>query len=366
MRFIGILVLLLACAAGCGHHDAVEPSAAAAAERALTPAQLGFLKFAPVAEMEEGDVADLSGTIEFDEERTARLAAPVAGRVAELLVRVGDRVDADSPLVAIDSPDVKSAQADYVRAESDARLTKKGADRAERLHAVAAIAEKDYQQAQEDARKAAAELDRARAQLERLHLRPGESATRYLLRAPFAGTVVERRAAVGMETGADSGEPLVIVSDLSRVRVNLRLPERQLGLVQAGQPIGVRVDAYAEDFPGTVAAIGDVIEDATRTIPVRCAVPNPNHLLKPAMFARVTLKAPPGRRLLVLPASALVSDGRQFEVLVRGSDGRLERRHVDVGAEVGNNVQVLGGVRAGEEIVSEGALFAVRQLAAGA
>ncbi len=363
MRSVYFLPLLLV-AAACGRHDAVEPTAAAAAERSLTPAQLGFLKFAPVAEMEVADVADLSGTIEFDEERTARLAAPVAGRVVELVVRVGDRVEADAPLIAIESPDVKSAQAEYVRAESDARLTRKGAERAERLHAVAAISEKDYQQALEDARKAGAELDRARAQLERLHLTPGDPVSRYLLRAPFAGTVVERRAAVGMEAGAETAEPLVIVSDLSRVRVNVRLPERQLGLVQSGQPIAVRVDAYAEDFPGTVAAIGDVIDDATRTIPVRCAVPNPDHLLKPAMFARVTLKAAPGRRLVVLPVTALVSDGREFDVLVHGADGRLERRRVDVGAELGGNVQVLAGVRPGEEVVSEGALFAMRQLAA--
>jgi membrane fusion protein, heavy metal efflux system len=361
MRVVCLLVLLVG--AACGRHDPAEPANAAAAERELTPAQLSFLKFASVTEVERADVADVSGTIEFDEERTARLAAPVAGRVAELLARVGDRVDVDAPLVAIESPDVKSAQAEYVRADSDARLAHKGAERAERLRAASAIAEKDYQQALEEARKTAADLDRARAQLERLHLKPGELVSRYLRRAPFAGTVVERRAAVGMEAGTEGSEPLVVVSDLSNVRVNLRLPERQLGLVEPGQPVTVRVDAYAKEFPGTVAAIGDVIDDATRTVPVRCMVPNLEHLLKPAMFARVTLKAAPGRRLLVLPAGALVSDGRRFEVVVRDAGGGLASREVEIGAEVGGNVQVLAGLRAGEEVVSEGALFAMRQLA---
>jgi membrane fusion protein, heavy metal efflux system len=354
--------LVLAGTAACGHHEAVPPASAAEAERALTPAQLSFLKFAAVSEIEASDVADLAGTIEFDEERTARLGSQVAGRVTQLLVQLGDRVDAGAPLVAIDSPDVRTAQAEYIKAESDAGLAQRTAERSDRLHKVSAIAEKDWQQAQADARKASAELDRARAGLERLHLTPGEPTTQYFLRAPLAGTVVERRAAVGMETGAESGDPLVVVTDLSRVRVNLRLPERQLGLVDRGQPVTVRGDAYAEDFPGTIVAIGDVIDDATRTIPVRCTVANPERLLKPAMFARVTLKAPPGRRVLALPATALVSDGQHFQVLVRTADGHLEPRRVDVGAELGGEVQVLSGLRAGEEVVTEGALFAMRQL----
>src|SRR5207302_2045464 len=117
------------------------------ADRRLTPAQLSFLKFAPVAQVEAGDVADLNGTIEFDEERTARLNAPVAGRVVELLAQVGDRVLADQPLVALDGPEVKAAQVEYVRAEADWHLARAAAERAKRLHGARAIAEKDFVQA---------------------------------------------------------------------------------------------------------------------------------------------------------------------------------------------------------------------------
>ena len=362
MRLRWIVLLALAALPACRREEAVE-STAAAAERRLTPAQLSFLKFAPVAEVEATSLADLSGTIEFDEEHTARLAAPVPGRVVQLLVQVGDRVAADQPLVTLESPEVKAAQADYVRADADLRLAGKTAERATRLRAAQAIAEKDYLQAEEDAQKAAAEFERARAQLARLRVAPGEPTSRYLLRAPLAGTVVERKALVGMEASAESAEPLVVVSDLSRVRVMVRVPERQLPLLQPGQAVAVRVDAYPQEFPGRVAAVGDVIEDATRTVPVRCTVPNADRLLKPAMFARVTLKAPPGLRLTVVPSHALLSDGQHFRVLVRTGDGRLESRPVEVGAQVDGLVQVLSGVRVGEEVVSEGALFAARELA---
>src|SRR5207245_5504556 len=173
------------------------------------------------------------------------------------------------PLVVLESREVKAAQAEYVRADGDERLARKAAERATRLRAAQAIAEKDYLQAQEDVQKAAADLAHARAQLERLRVAPGESTSRYLLRAPLAGTVVERKVLVGMEASAESAEPLVVVSDLSRVRVMVRVPERQLPLLQPGQAVAVRVDAYPPEFAGLVAAVGDVIEDATRTVPVR-------------------------------------------------------------------------------------------------
>jgi len=331
--------------------------------RAGAHAPPGFLKFAPVAESSAPDVGNLSATIEFDEQHTARLNAPVAGRVSELLVQVGDVVAADQPLITLDSPEVKAAYAEHVRAEADLTTARRTADRAGRLRAANAIADKDYLQAQEDVQKAAADFERARAQLERLRIDLGDRSSHYEVRAPFAGTVVERRALVGTEVGADSADPLVVVSDLSRVRVVVRLPERHLALARPGRAVRVHVDAYPQDFPGEVTAVGDVVDDATQTVPVRCTVSNPDRLLKPSMFARVTLKAPADVHLVTVPLDAVLSDGQRFQVVVRKPDGELELRGVDVGAEVDGSVQVLSGVAVGEEIVTEGALFAARSLA---
>lgn len=353
-----IAVLLLALAA-CSHSPATPPDAAHAGDE---PPAASFLRFDRVAEVAGADLADVSGVVETDDQQTARVSALVPGRVAALLVAVGDRVTAGQPLVALESPDVKAAQADRVRAEADLALARRGTDRAERLHAARAIAEKDYFQAHEDLRKATADFDRAQAALERLGVTPGDPGSRYLLRAPFAGAVLERRAIVGMEATPDAADPLLVLSDLSRVRVTIRLPERQLPLVHLGGNVGVHVDAYPDEFEGTVTAIGDVVDDATRTVPVRCAVPNPNAQLKPAMFARVTLKAPPGATMIAVPTGALLSDGQRFRVVVRRPDGQLEVRPVDVGPEVASRVEVLSGLSVGEEIVTEGAIFAAQGL----
>jgi len=361
-RRVAFLALVLV--AGCGRRAETQVPAAPA-PATLSPAQLAFLKFARIAEGDPVDVADVPGTVDFDEERTARLAAPVSGRVAELLVRVGDEVAADQPLVAIDSPEVKAAQADWVRAEADERVARRAAERARRLEAARAIAEKDRLQAEEDARKAAADLERARAILERLRVAPGDRGSRYLVRAPFAGTVVERKALVGLEVSAEAADPLIVVSDLSRVRVVMRVPERQLALLAPGERVEIRVDAYPDPFPGEVTAVGDVVDDATRTVPARCTVPNPEHRLKPAMFARVDVKPPSDRRPLTVPVAALLSDGDGFRVIVRNPDGTLAPRSVAIGPEMNGRAEVVSGLAAGEEVVSEGALFAAQALARG-
>jgi len=354
--FVALLLALAACSS---HSQATAPDATRA-DGAAPPAS--FLRFDRVAEVAGSDLGNVNGTVEVDDRQTARVTALVAGRVAELLVAVGDRVTEGQPLLAIDSPDVKAAQADRVRAEADLALARRGADRAERLHAAGAIAEKDYFQAHEDLRKASADFERARAALDRLGVAPGDPGSRYLLRAPFAAAVLERRAVVGMEATPDAAEPLLVLSDLSQVRVTIRLPERQLPLVHLGGSVGVHVDAYPDEFPGTVTAIGDVVDDATRTVPVRCAVPNPAARLKPAMFARVTLRAAPGATMVAVPTGALLSDGQQFRVVVRRPDGQLEVRPVNVGPEVESRVEVLSGLRVGEEIVTDGAIFAAQGL----
>jgi cobalt-zinc-cadmium efflux system membrane fusion protein len=360
---IGVMVLLCGALAACHGARGEDPPAAAAVGRAtLSAAQLGYLEFGKVEEASAPDVASLGGTIEFDDEHTTRLNAVVPGRVTELLVQVGDHVDADQPLVAVESPEVKSAQADYVRAQADLTVAEKAAERAGRLKAVQAISEKDVLQATEDSAKARADFERVQAVLQRLRVAPGEGTTRYLVRSPIAGTVVERKAVLGTEVTPESAEAIVVVSDLHRVKLSLRVPERQLGLVRPGQSLRVRVDAYPQDFPGEVVAVGAVVDDATRTVVARCLVPNEQQLLKPAMFARATVEAAADRKLVAVPVDAVLSDGVHSQVVVRASDGSLALRPVEVGAEVAGHVQVYSGLAVGDEIVTRGALFAARTL----
>jgi RND family efflux transporter MFP subunit len=134
--------------------------------------------------------------------------------------------------------------------------------------------------------------------------------------------------------------------------------ERDLALVAAGRPATIRVPAWPDRaFAGTVAHVGDVVDPATRTVKVRVDVDNPQRALKPEMFARVTLAAAPGAPALSIPSEALLADGPGSAVIVALGGGRFEKRAVESGPEHDGRVRVLSGLRDGEQVVVDGAIY---------
>jgi cobalt-zinc-cadmium efflux system membrane fusion protein len=359
------LAALTACHGGSGE------SGARAADQAPPPAPPGelrltdppeFLKVALVEATPESEVTAATGKVAFDEERVSRVASPVAGRVVDLLAHPGDRVRKGQGLLVIASPDAQSAVADYVAAAADKAVADKNLERQRRLFADQAVSYKEVLQAESDATKAAAAHARAAGRLEVLGIDPRSgraSSSRFMLRAPIDGIVVERPAFPGMEVRPDSGAPLVTVADLTRLWVLADVYERDLARVAVGQHATIRVAAEpGHTFTGKVSHVGELVDPATRTVKLRIEVANPALELKPEMFARVTLQgAVPGSSALTVPSSAVLSDGDASAVIVSRGDGRFEKRTIELGGDRDGRVRVLSGLVAGERVVVDGALF---------
>jgi cobalt-zinc-cadmium efflux system membrane fusion protein len=320
--------------------------------------KLEFVKIEVVKESEAAPLVQLTGRVSFDEDHTQRVASPIDGRATALLVRPGDRVKAGQPLVELSSPQVGTVQADSQKAQSDMLVAQKGVDRAHTLKADGAISDKEVAQSEADFRKAKADVARTSAQLKALGISATEPAVNVALHAQISGTVVERNLLVGQEVRADQATPLLTITNLDTVWVLADVYEQDLGLVQTGGEVAVRVPAYpGVDFKGKVGHIGDVVDAVTRTVKLRCVVPNSGGKLKPEMFARIELRDVSGRKVIQIPANAVVIDGDKTRVLV-ASEGNLFRpRQVEVGPEVDGHVRVLGGIKPGEKIVTDGALF---------
>ena len=223
-----------------------------------------FVKVAEVQVSSEGAPTDATAKVAFDEGRVSRVGTPVSGRVLELRVQPGDRVKKGQPLLVIASPDAESAFADFIAARADAAVTEKNLERQRRLLADQAVSQKEVLQAEGDATKARAARARALARLEVLGISaddPNGRPSRYLLRAPIDGVVVDRPANPGMEVRADSGAPLVTVADLSRLWVLADVFERDVGAVAKGGKAEVRVAAWpGRTWEGKVAYVGDVVD----------------------------------------------------------------------------------------------------------
>ncbi len=313
--------------------------------------QLAYLRIEATAAYPVPLLEALNGRLTYDDNVTARVFSPVAGRILSLPVQAGDSVRAGQPLLTLDVPDY----ADLRKAESD-RATKRAAfERAKVLFENEVVARKDFEAAENDLRAANAEVERSQARLRSLTPLAGQAG--FALRAPLAGVVTERQASPAMEVRPDQSNPLFVVSDPKHLWAIAELPEKDLAKLRVGQTVSIEVDAYPERrFAGRVLAIGDVLDAQSRRVPVRCEVRNDERLLKPEMFARITPESE-GEKLPRVPNTALVTEGLHVYVFVEKAPGLIGKREVRLSFR-GHAASFVGsGLRAGERVVTTGALL---------
>jgi cobalt-zinc-cadmium efflux system membrane fusion protein len=360
---LSFLALSLSGASACS--DRVKAAAAAGGPETmqegltLEPSSAA-LKFVKIEELVPSDAApnvSLTGRITFDEDRTQRVATPIDGRATAILVKLGDHVKPGQSLIELSSPQVGQLQADAQKTQQDLMVAQKTVDRVHKLKVDGAVSEKEVGQAEADLQKARSDVGRTAAQLRSIGISASDPAVAVSIRAAVAGTVVERNVLVGQEVRADATTPLMTVTNLDTVWVNADVYEQDLGLVSSGAVVDVRVPAYPGDtFAGTVAHLGDVVDPTSRTVKLRCVVPNPSGKLKPEMFARIALADTNGKKVLVIPARSLLNEAGKLRVIV--VEGNVFRPvSVEVGPEVEGRVRVLSGLKAGDKVVTDGALF---------
>ncbi|MBS0584202.1 MAG: efflux RND transporter periplasmic adaptor subunit [Proteobacteria bacterium] len=318
--------------------------------------QLSYLDIAPVEELAAPTMQALPGKLAFDEDVTVRVFSPVTGRVTELVAKPGMSVKAKDVLAWINSPDFAQARADARKAQADLAMKQKALSRTKELTDLGVLARKDFESAQADLGQAQAELDRAQSVLKNLD--PTGSDARYALRAPIAGIVVDRTINPGQEVRPDAPAPLFILTDPSRLWANFELSEQDMAKVHNGQAIRIDADAVADThFAGRIIYVGAALDPATRRISVRALVERPDPRLKPEMFARISPLEDDGHKEIAVPDSALVSLGLHHYVFVEEAPGTLKRREVQLGV-IGERVAwVKAGVRAGERVVTRGAVL---------
>jgi membrane fusion protein, heavy metal efflux system len=320
-----------------------------------------------------------TGKISFNEDRLTPVFTPFAGRIVELLANKGDTVRAGQPLATLESPDFVAAQNDLASARSDVAKASIGLStaqvaeqRAKRLHEQEALATKDLQQAEADLARAQDDVRRSQAVLagveNRLRLFGKDAQEiaslgqrvddRVVMRAPIAGTIVDRKIGPGQYVKPDMPDPLFLITDLTTLWVLVDVFESDVANIHLNMPVEVAVAAYPNRvFPARISFISPTVDPTTRTVRVRCLVPNPNGLLKPDMFATIKIGSAALQGMPIVPASAVVVEGNDSLVFVADGPGHFRRRNVRVGHEVDGGLIVDSGIRPGEIIAVRGALL---------
>lgn len=299
----------------------------------------------------------LPGRLAWDEDRTVRVLPPFAGRVTRVIAKVGDRVGAGQPLFEMISPDFAQAQSDARKAQADVALATQTLERQRELNAAGIVSGKDLQQAQTDHARARAEADRALGRISAYGRDAGSSAG-FVLRSPVAGTIVERNLNPGQELRPDqTGNPLFVVTDPTRLWVTLDASEADLRHLAVGMPLVITSNQFPDDaFSGTLRQLSDFVDPVARTLKLRGDVPNGNRALKAEMFVSARLRIPKADEPMVNAKAVYLAGVRRY-VFVRTGGNTFTRRALRVGGEVNGRMPVQAGLREGEEVVIAGSLF---------
>jgi membrane fusion protein, heavy metal efflux system len=336
-------------------HDAEPPAVV------VDAAMLAEIKVDVISERAVQRTLVVAGKVQFDEDRVARVLAPLAGQVVDLRAKIGDAVRKGQALCAINSREVAAAEDDHVESHKDLDLAEKAAAMTQDLYDHQASSKIALQQALNDLAKARSRVARTEQALAVLGLRDEHELARFDGRvpilSPLTGTIIERKVTDGQFVQTDS-MPIMTVADLSSVWVMGDIFERDLHAVTVGQVATVTTTAYpGEQFRGRVNYISEVIDPATRTAKVRVSAPNRNGRLKPEMFASIVLGVGEGERELTVPSgAAFTQDGRTW-VYVSTQPGHFVRRAIEIVQDEAAGHRVLSGLRAGDRVVIAGALL---------
>ena len=377
MRFAGFAALVAALTtSSC---QSTQAPAAPPASPATTAAQAGANLFqVPQNQMEHLKIAEVhkavwspavrtTGTVDWDADHTTQAITQVNGPITRLLVDTGAIVTANQPLLYVSSPDVASAVATYKKARNRMDYSKKTLDRSKDLLDHKVIAQKDLEAAEQDFNDASAELENdlqalkifgvTQQEIDQAQNQGAAINPQLAVRSPIAGVVVQKLVTPGLVIQAGTTACFTI-SDMSAVWVWGHIYDRDLEAVRIGDTVEMTNASFRRTLSGTVDYIGSLLDPATRTTPVRIVTKNPAGLLKKDMFLDAVIHTKTSRAVLAAPTSSILrTDDNLPFVYVEVEPGKFGQRLVTLGVQQGNDTELSSGVKEGEKIVAEGAVF---------
>jgi cobalt-zinc-cadmium efflux system membrane fusion protein len=305
---------------------------------------------------------DMLGEVGVDRERYAEVAPPIDAQVVRLLVPVNAVVRQGQRVAELRSPELGRARAGRITADARARLAAQTLERKRLLAAERIVPARELQEAESQLQEAEAEQRAATATLRALGATAADDAggaepSQFFLHAPLGGTVLERSAVTGQL--AQSAQAMYRIADLRRVWLTVHAFERDA--VQLARYTPVRITLAATPgrvFTGTVAAIGNQVDAASRTFDVRIELANTDGVLRPGMSATAHVPIQAGdRQLLAVPAAAVQRVGEEWLVFLPRDPGVFELRRIGRGRDLGTEVEVVSGLDGTETVVVDGAFL---------
>lgn len=362
MKKIVISTLSIALFVACHSEKKADekPGALAPAktEVALPSESLAYTKIDTVEMIQDSDDFTVVGEVSFDEDNVVRVFPIVSGSVESVQVSLGDYVQKGQLLATILSTDISTYQGDYNIAASNFEVAEKNLKRAQELFATNVISEKELTEAQNELNNARSEYRKKKQILELYGGSSQNLDALYKVYAPNSGYIVERSINQGMQIRTDNAATMFTISDLKTVWVWANVYESDLSKIHEGDEVQVKTIAYPDKlFTGQIKKIATMLDPASRVIKVRTELNNGEGLLKPEMFATVIISPKKNNQVVAVPTSALVIENNAFWVVKETTPNTFTKVKIDPGKTIRDYTEVQAGLKPGDKIVTEGALF---------
>lgn len=334
----------------------------------LSDEQLRSLQVETVGSMPFHSVIETEGKIAYDADALTQVYSPFSGRVTRVIAPLGALVRRGAPLFVLDASEFAQAQSDLLTAAAQVKLNTLGEQRKHAQYQARGASLQEWQQAQSDLAASRAALAAVRnrlrilgqsdAQIDATIAAGASAGARAVAVAPISGRVVDRQIGPGQYLQAGAANPVYTVADLSKVWLVAEVPEVDAARVRVGQRVSARVLGLpGRQFDARLSYVAAAVDPASRRVTVHAPLDNRDGELKPEMFATLTIITGPDSMAPAVPEQAVIYEGAEARVWILQTAHDAALRRVRLGRTLDGRIEVLGGLEAGERLITRGALF---------
>jgi membrane fusion protein, heavy metal efflux system len=342
--------------------DAPKPQAAAVDPLivAISESQNSLYSAKPLEQVMLSSTITYPGRLEVTDQNTSRIGSSVTGRIASVLVELGQVIRPGQVLAQLTSPELTSAQLNYLKTSSNLALAERAAERAKQMIAADVISNAEFQRRETELAIARAEQRAAQDQLRLMGL-TDESVTLLQTQGRIqplgaitsrqGGIVIERKVSTGQVV--QPGDSIFTIAELGSLWATASLPEQAAKGVQKGQKVEVLVPAIEKNLKANIVYVSDTVQPETRTVLVRAQVDNAKRELKPQMLVTMNIQNPE-QLTLAIPTTALVREGDKDHVFIQINPNTYRLTPVELEAQVKDYRPVKKGLNVGDIILVQG------------
>ena len=360
---VGLLALTLSLMSGCLSGCESETSAKTKdtdEDRQQSSITLATANSEPVAIKPVNNELTLTGKVTVNQDKMVKVFPLVGGHVDAVSAELGNHVQKGQVLAVIQSGELADLEQQATQARSQLAVAQKNLQVSQEMAASGLTSQKEVVADREQLEAAKGEVNRVS---ERRRI-VGGSGSKYVVKAPVSGYIVEKSATTGMEWRPDDDQSLFTISNLDQVWVLANVYEADVASVHEGDPAQITTIAYPDQpYNGRIDKIFNVLDPDSKTMQVRITLLNSDVKLKPGMFANVSVTYPGREQRVAVPAKAIVFDkSRNFVVAVTAQNHPVVKE-IDIFKTVGDMSYLNGGLAPGERIVTKNPLLLYNALA---